>query len=201
MNLRFDSFVSTKLLVFVFAAMGLWLAGGCIGARVDEKRSGTKDFTAGWEAVRNREWGEAEDAFSRLMRDYPQSPEGYFGLGVVCAERQKYELAEALFRDTIRLDPSCDPAYANLGRVYLEMEPPRPEEARRLIEQALELAPDNGENHFAMAVYWAYCEDYPKIWSCVRQAEAYGYAVPQDFVEQVRQEEHTVSERIKGTAP
>ena len=122
-------------------------------------------------------------------------------LGVVCAERQEYELAEALFRDTIRLDPSCDPAYANLGRVYLEMEPPRPEEARRLIEQAFELAPTNGENHFAMAVYWAYCEDYPQIWSCVRQAEAHGYAVPQDFMEMVRQEEHKASERTKGTAP
>ena len=201
MNLSFDTRVSTKLLVVMFAAMGLWLAGGCVGARLDEPRSGTKDFNAGWEAVRNREWGEAEDAFSRLMRDYPQSPEGYFGLGVVCAERQEYELAAALFRDTIRLDPACNPAYANLGRVYLEMEPPRPEEARRLIEQALELAPDNGENHFAMAVYWAYCEDYPQIWSCVRQAEAHGYAVPQDFMEMVRQEEHKASERSKGTAP
>ena len=156
MNFRFDSLVSTKLLVVVFAATGLWLAGGCVGAQVDEPRSGTKDFNAGWEAVKNREWGEAEDAFSRLMRDHPQSPEGYFGLGVVCAERQEYELAAALFRDTIRL--------------------------------------------FAMAVYWAYCEDYPEIWNCVRQAEAHGYAVPQDFVEIVRQEEHKAPPRKRTLA-
>ena len=149
--------------------------------------------TAGWDAFRAGDLDTAQESFDWLVRNFPQSPQGYFGLGVVCAEKSEFDLAASFFETTIRLDPQYDPAYANLGRVLLEMDPPRPEEARESIQHAIDLNPTNGENHFAMAVYWAYCEDYPQIWSCVRQAEAHGYALPQDFVEIVQQEEHKAS--------
>ena len=136
--------------VLVFAAMGCLHSPSSVPpARHDS------ECAAGWNAFHAGDLEAAQESFDWLVRNFPQSPQGYFGLGVVCAEQSKFELAASFFETTIRLDPQYAPAYANLGRVLLEMDPPRPEEARKLIQHAIDLNPANGENHFAMAVYHA----------------------------------------------
>lgn len=144
---------------------------------------------AGWNALRAGNLDAAQESFDWLVRNFPQSPQGHFGLGVVCAEKSEFDLAASFFETTIRLDPQYDPAYANLGRVLLEMDPPRPEEARESIQHAIDLNPTNGENHFAMAVYRAFAEDFPGIRSELRLAQECGYSVPEDFVRKVQLEE------------
>ena len=143
----------------------------------------------GWNAFRSGDLDAAQESFDRLVRNFPQSPQGYFGLGVVCAEKSEFDLAVSFFETTIRLDPQYDPAYANLGRVLLEMDPPRPEEARNLIQHAIDLNPANGENHFAMAVYHAFVEDYPGIRSELHLAQECCYSIPEDFLRQLQLEE------------
>ena len=147
------------------------------------------ECTAGWDAFRAGDLDTAQESFDWLVRNFPQSPQGYFGLGVVCAEKSEFDLAASFFETTIRLDPQYDPAYANLGRVLLEMDPPRPEEARKSIQHAIDLNPTNAENHFAMAVYHAFAEDFPGIHSELRLAQECGYSVPEDFVRKVQLEE------------
>lgn len=141
---------------------------------------------AGWNAFRSGDLDAAQESFDWLVRNFPQSPQGYFGLGVVCAEKSEFDLAASFFETTIRLDPQYDPAYANLGRVLLEMDPPRPEEARKSIQHAIDLNPANGENHFAMAVYHAFAEDCDGIRSELRLARECGHSVPEDFVREVQ---------------
>ena len=107
----------------------------------------------------------------------------------MCAEKSEFDLAASFFETTISLDPQYAPAYANLGRVLLEMDPPRPEEARRSIQHAIHLNPTNGENHFAMAVYHAFTENFPGIHSDLHLAQELGYSIPEDFVRQLQHEE------------
>ena len=144
------------------------------------------ECNAGWKALRASDLDAAQESFDWLVRNFPQSPQGYFGLGVVCAEKSEFDLAASFFETTIRLDSQYDPAYANLGRVLLEMDPPRPEEARKSIQHAIDLNPANGENHFAMAVYHAFAEDCDGIRSELRLARECGHSVPEDFVREVQ---------------
>lgn len=153
------------------------------------------ECTAGWDAFRAGDLDTAQESFNWLVRNFPQSPQGYFGLGVVCAEKSEFDLAASFFETSIRLDPQYDPAYANLGRVLLEMTPPRPEEARESIQHAIDLNPSNGENHFAMAVYHAFVEDYPGIHSELHLAQECGYSIPEDFVRQLLHEERLRAEK------
>ena len=152
---------------------------------------------AGWNALRAGDLDAAQESFDWLVRIFPQSPQGYFGLGVVCAEKSEFALAASFFETTIRLDPQYDPAYANLGRVLLEMDPPRPEEARESIQHAIDLNPTNGENHFAMAVYHAFVEDFPGIHSELRLAQECGYSIPEDFLHKLKPEERLHAEKRK----
>lgn len=153
------------------------------------------ECNAGWNALRAGNLDAAQESFDWLVRNFPQSPQGYFGLGVVCAEKSEFDLAASFFETSIRLDPQYDPAYANLGRVLLEMDPPRPEEARESIQHAIDLNPSNGENHFAMAVYHAFVEDYPGIHSELHLAQECGYSIPEDFVRQLQHEERLRAEK------
>lgn len=153
--------------------------------------------TAGWDAFRAGDLDAAQESFDWLVRNFPHSPQGYFDLGVVCAEKSEFDLAASFFETTIRLDSQYDPAYANLGRVLLEMDPPRPEEARESIQHAIDLNPTNGENHFAMAVYHAFVEDFPGIHTELHLAQECGYSIPEDFVRKVQHEESLRSEKQK----
>ena len=151
------------------------------------------ECAAGWNAFHAGDLEAAQESFDWLVRNFPQSPQGYFGLGVVCAEQSEFELATSFFETTIRLDSQYDPAYANLGRVLLEMDPPRPEEARKLIQHAIDLNPTNGENHFAMAVYHAFAEDYPGIRSELQLAQECGCSIPENFLRELQREERRVT--------
>lgn len=155
------------------------------------------ECNAGWNALRAGDLDAAQESFDWLVRNFPQSPQGYFGLGVVCAEESEFDLAASFFETTIRLDPQYDPAYANLGRVFLEMDPPHPEEARKSIQHAIDLNPANGENHFAMAVYHAFAEDFPGIHSELRLAQECGYSIPEDFLRKLQLEERRHAEKRK----
>lgn len=150
---------------------------------------------AGWNALRAGDLDAAQESFDWLVRNFPQSPQGYFGLGVVCAEKSEFDLAASFFETTISLDRQYAPAYANLGRVLLEMDPPRPEEARESIQHAIDLNPNNGENHFAMAVYHAFAEDFPGIHAELHLAQVCGYSIPADFVRQLQHEERLRAEK------
>ena len=178
------------LSLLVVKAVLAFAAVGCLHspAPVSPARHDS-ECAAGWNAFRAGDLDAAQESFDWLVRNFPQSPQGYFGLGVVCAEKSEFDLAASLFETTIRLDPQYDPAYANLGRVLLEMDPLRPEEARESIQHAIDLNPNNGENHFAMAVYHAFAEDFPGIHAELHLAQVCGYSIPEDFVRQLQHEE------------
>ena len=69
------------------------------------------------------------------------------------------------------------------------MDPPRPEEARKSIQHAIDLNPTNGENHIAMAVYHAFSEDFPGIHAELHLAQECGYSIPEDFLRKLQLEE------------
>ena len=151
-----------------------------------------------WQACQNSDWKRAEKLFSNLVELYPESPQGYFGLGVVRAEQYDFHAAIALFEKTVNLAPLYDAAYANMGRMYLEQDPPEPEIAISLIQHAIDINPQNGENYFAKAVYYAFLEDYPRLWECVQNAQEKGYVVPQSFIQKAVVGERKSQAELRG---
>jgi hypothetical protein len=91
-------------------------------------------------AIRNRDW---RDDLSINEARYSQwkNAEGRTALGTIYCAQNRREEAEQCFRDALALDPNI--ADAHRGLALLLMMKGDWKESRRLLERALELAPDN----------------------------------------------------------
>jgi type IV pilus biogenesis/stability protein PilW len=66
----------------------------------------------------------------------PNNPDAKNLLGLIYFRQQKYELAEAVFKDAVALDPKLSEGWNNLGTMYFEQN--RLAEAKTMLEKALE---------------------------------------------------------------
>jgi len=87
-------------------------------AEWDER--GQQLLTQGSQAWEQGDRGRAEALFNQLLDEFPDRPEGYNKLGVVCAEAGQLGQAEQYFLAAIAKDRLHAPALTNLGNIYLE---------------------------------------------------------------------------------
>ncbi|MCY0899673.1 MAG: tetratricopeptide repeat protein [Firmicutes bacterium] len=73
--------------------------------------------TLAWE---RRDRSTAEKLFTQLVQQFPERPEGYNKLGVLCADSGQLEAAEQYFLRALAADGRHAPALTNLGNIYLE---------------------------------------------------------------------------------
>ncbi len=97
-------------------------------------------------ALRENHVEAALDALTRAEREHPQDPRIRNFRGVVLARLDRGPEAAAEYRDAIRLAPSMGDAYRNLG--FLQWTEHVLEDARKSLEQALALKPDDSFAHF-----------------------------------------------------
>ena len=83
---------------------------------------------------------EAESHLKAAIAADPKSAPAHFYLGVVTEHGGDKKTAEALYRRAIELDPTLVEAGANLGAMLLQ-DPPKPEDAVKVLEDALAKAP------------------------------------------------------------
>jgi len=86
-----------------------------------------------------------KDAFSLLseaLGKQPEQPELLYDLALTAEKLERFDLLESNLRDLIRLKPDHAHAYNALGYSFAERNTRLPE-ARKLIEKALELAPED----------------------------------------------------------
>ncbi len=74
----------------------------------------------GTEAWARGDRAAAEDAFNRLLDDFPERPEGYNKVGVILADSGRIDDAERYFLTALSKDRQYAPALTNLGNIYLE---------------------------------------------------------------------------------
>jgi len=87
--------------------------------------------------IRNRDW---KDEFSVWQANYeavPESPRASYNLGGLSIVRRDPRRAETLLKESLASDPSFEPAYLSLARLYVTEK--RIAEAKELIKQGLTL--------------------------------------------------------------
>ena len=91
---------------------------------------------AGMTVSRNRDWKNELAVWEANYRSVPNSPRASYNLGGLYLSRNP-EKAEALLKESIASDPTFEPAYLALAKLYVARK--RIPEAERLIQQGLDL--------------------------------------------------------------
>jgi tetratricopeptide (TPR) repeat protein len=97
------------------------------------------------EAQLLRDANQHRDAFELLgkaLREKPEQPELLYDHAITAEKLERFDVLEASLRTLIRLKPDYAHAYNALGYSYADRNLRLPE-ARKLIERALELSPDD----------------------------------------------------------
>jgi tetratricopeptide (TPR) repeat protein len=88
--------------------------------------------------------------YEGVYRQHADMPGVQLQLGVFFATRGDLPRAEAAYREALALNPQLIPAYLNLADLLRTVQ--REDEARGLLLQALEVAPDNGNSLHALGL-------------------------------------------------
>jgi Flp pilus assembly protein TadD len=91
------------------------------------------------DANRNRD---AYDLLARALKDDPDQPELLYDYALTAEKLERYDVLETNLRKLIQVRPDHAHAYNALGYSFAERNTRLPE-AKKLIEKALELAPDD----------------------------------------------------------
>jgi tetratricopeptide (TPR) repeat protein len=102
----------------------------------------TSELQRGIAHVKKERYADARPHLEKARELDPKNPEVLFYLGLVKAETGDVPGAEAVYREALKLDPKFIEASENLGALLLG-EPPRPDEAITILNDALKIAPDN----------------------------------------------------------
>ncbi len=86
--------------------------------------------------------GDAFDLLGEALAKEPEQPELLYDLALTAEKLERYDLLESHLRKLIRVKPDHAHAYNALGYSFAERNTQLPE-ARKLIEKALELAPED----------------------------------------------------------
>jgi len=95
---------------------------------------------------------EAEKIYQELIQANPKASEAYLNLGMLYDKTDQLERAERTYRQVVEFDPNNPDVYNNLGYMWA-VRGIRLDEARRMIEKALELAPN--ASHILDSMGWA----------------------------------------------
>jgi Flp pilus assembly protein TadD len=123
------------------------LVGGCGGGPAQaEDPSGSSaemefsDLESGKASLEEGKFAEARASFEKALAKSPGSAEATFYLGVSKEKLGDKAGAEQAYKDALQKDPNLADAAANLTALYLE-DPPRPDEAIKILKPALAKAP------------------------------------------------------------
>jgi len=98
---------------------------------------------------RNEEYRDKITIWQTVVERRPTNPRGWHHLGSAFYAQSDLEMADLCWQQTLALSPRGFPeAYANMARLRLDQH--RIDEARKLLDEALRLQPDDGEFHYAM---------------------------------------------------
>ena len=102
-----------------------------------------------------KRFSEAENAYKKLIKLLPMSPDAHFNLGTVYLKTGNLKEATYCFREVISLQPDSGEAHLNLGAILLEFG--RMREAEVSLKQAVAFIPESSEAYFNLGI----CQTVP----------------------------------------
>lgn len=121
--------------------LGLLAAAGCISEERIKKADG---YYQEGVAVLNTDQQSAYVSFQKSLKENPRHRDSHYYIAFIYAYQEKFDLAEAEIRETIRIDPDYPEAYNFLGQVMVK-ENRRPEAIdafRKAVSYPLYATPD-----------------------------------------------------------
>jgi tetratricopeptide (TPR) repeat protein len=114
----------------------------------------------------------ARETFERVVRlqaNYPDTlPDAYNNLGVIATREGRVADSVECFQQALRLNPHHLLSLDNLGNAYrLEK---RWDEARTVLERALQAAPQDAEANYSLAMVFAQADDTDKAYQHLQRA-------------------------------
>lgn len=109
-------------------------------------------FNSAVAAQREQHWDQAEPQLKQLVEKYPQLSGPHLNLALLYAQTKRPELADAEFKQTLKVNPNNVAAYNQYG-VWLR-EQSRIAEAETIYLQALERAPDYADTHLNLGILY-----------------------------------------------
>ena len=100
------------------------------------------------ELVALADYDQAENAFEKLVKNYPKTPFVHYAYGSMLANLARYHDAQAQFQDEIEVNPESAIAYMELALVDLHLN--QDKDALPLSEKAAQLAPDSFVAHYLL---------------------------------------------------
>lgn len=155
-------------------------------ARKGRLTSTKADFysSLGWFHLSSDELAEAFFYFDKAIETERNHANGFMGRGAAFLKMAKYDRADAELTKAIELDSKEGRAYGLRAIALVLMG--KYEEALRDAEKAVELYPQSGELYWFRSVVHLSKKDYDKAWEDVETARKLGFAVPREFLHELR---------------
>jgi Tfp pilus assembly protein PilF/peroxiredoxin len=114
----------------------------------------------------------ARETFERAVKlpaNYPDTlPDAWNNLGVIATREGQVGDAVTCFLEALRLNPNHLLSLDNLGNAYRSQK--RWEEARKILERAVEVAPEDPEANYGLGMVFAQADDTSKAYEYLQRA-------------------------------
>ena len=116
--------------------------------------------------------GEARETFERVVKliaNYPDTlPDAWNNLGVIATREGRVDDSVPCFMEALRLNPHHLLSLDNLGNAYRSQK--RWDEARKTLELAVEVAPQDPEANYSLGMVFAQTDDTAKAYEYLQRA-------------------------------
>ena len=129
---------------------------------------------------------ECIEALQRAVEIEPSHAPAHLSLGQILFTEGRARESVAALQNAVQADPELADAHLALGNVWGALGDV--DEAIKAFGEAVRLAPDKPEAHFRLAVSLYGAEEYAEAWKHVHQAQDLELAVPEPFLDALRQE-------------
>ncbi len=114
----------------------------------------------------------ARETFERALKlraSYPDTlPDAWNNLGVIATREGRVDESVPCFEEALRLNPHHLLSLDNLGNAYRSQK--RWEDARRVLERAVEVAPQDPEANYSLGMVFAQLDDTAKAYEYLQRA-------------------------------
>ena len=129
---------------------------------------------------------ECIEALQRAVEIDPSHAPAHMSLGQVLFTQGRAQESVVSLQNAVQANPELADAHLALGNVWGALGDV--DESVMAFQEAVRLAPENPEAHFRFAVALYGAEEYAEAWKQVHQAQDLELAVPEPFLDALRQE-------------
>ena len=161
-------------------------------ANFGSRKEASQFFAArGWEYLQEGELDTASYRFNLAYLLNEKNVDAYWGLGVVCFQREEFENAYRMLKKGVSVEPQNVPLIVDLSSISLKLfedtsDNQKLEEVHRLLTQAANLDSSYAQTFFNLAIAEFYKGNYNDAWENIHKGRALNFSlVNLQFIEQL----------------